>query len=154
MNKNEGPRQGNQLVPPMRQWILIAVVILAAAAVPYFLNSNRAEFEEVTMPDIVSAIEAGDVETLTVRGDLLVANMTDGTSLSARKESNISTVEALQILGASPESLKTLPIVVKNPNASAGSILGSVFLFLPLLFLGFLHDRCRAEAGAGGCLAI
>jgi cell division protease FtsH len=150
MNKNEGPRQGNQLVPPMRQWILIAVIILAAAAVPYFLNSNRTEFEEVTMPDIVSAIEAGDVETLTVRGDLLVANMTDGTSLSARKESNISTVEALQILGASPESLKTLPIVVKNPNASVGSIFGSLLLFAPLLLLGFLFFRFSRQMQGGG----
>ncbi len=152
MNNNEGPRQGNQLVPPMRQWILIAVIILAAAAVPYFLNSNRTEFEEVTMPDIVSAIEAGDVETLTVRGDLLVANKTDGTSLSARKESNISTVEALQILGASPESLKTLPIVVKNPNASAGSIFGSLLLFAPLLLLGFLFFRFSRQMQGGGGL--
>jgi hypothetical protein len=99
-NKIPEPR-----VPPLKQCVVIALFILAGAALPYLLGGgDQTDLEEATLPDIVSAIEAGELEALTVRGDLLVATKTDGGQLSAHKESNISTIEALQLLGASPEA--------------------------------------------------
>ncbi|UCC86415.1 MAG: ATP-dependent zinc metalloprotease FtsH, partial [Anaerolineales bacterium] len=95
------------------------------------------------------AVEAGEVETLTVRGDLLVATSSDGSSLGARKESNISAVEALQILGASPEALKDLPIVVKDPNVGFGGFLRLFFGLAPILVIGYVIFRMSRQMQGG-----
>ncbi|MDX1520952.1 MAG: ATP-dependent zinc metalloprotease FtsH [Anaerolineae bacterium] len=111
---------------------------------------NRAPAtENVSLPTIVRAIEAGQVETLIVRGDSLVATKFDGTSLDSRKESNISTVEALQILGASPEALKTLPIKVENPSFGFGNFISLLLTFVPILFVGYIFFRFFRQMQSG-----
>ena len=129
------------------------VINLAIGAYLIFSLFNRAAgVQEVSLPDIVSAIEAGEVETLVVRGDSLLATKFDGTLLDSRKESNISTVEALQILGASPEALKTLPIKVENPSFGFGNLFALVLTFAPLLLIGFLLFRFARQMQGGGLL--
>lgn len=112
---------------------------------------NRAPAaQDVSLPTIVSAIEAGQVETLIVRGDALVATKFDGASLGSRKESNISAVEALQILGASPEALKTLPLKVEDASFSFGSLFGLLLTLGPLLFVGYIFFRFLRPMQSGG----
>jgi cell division protease FtsH len=105
--------------------------------------------ENVSLPAIVSAIEAGQVETLIVQGDDLVATKFDGTSLGSRKESNISTLEALQILGASPEVLETLPIKVEDPSFGFDNLFSILLTLLPLLFVGFIFFRFLRQMQSG-----
>jgi hypothetical protein len=117
---------------------IIGIVIMLAIVVSFILPlfSRARATENVTLPTIVSAIEAGQVESLIVRGDALVATKLDGVSLSSRKESNISTVEALQILGASPEALKTLPISCSLSATLSSGLFGkckAVAIFLDAL---------------------
>ena len=127
------------------------LAISAYLFLPLFNRTPTAQ--DVSLPTIVSAIEAGQVETLIVRGDALVATKFDGTSLGSRKESNISAVEALQILGASPEALKTLPLQVENPSFSFGNLFGLFLTFGPLLFVGYIFFRfLRQMQGSGGML--
>jgi cell division protease FtsH len=145
------PQRPEQRSSPLRRSIISGLIILVIAA--YFiisLFSRTPTTESVSLPTIVSAIEAGQVETLIVRGDALVATKFDGTSLSSRKESNISTVEALQILGASPAALKTLPIKIENPSFSFGSLFGLLFTFVPFLFIGYFFFRFMRQMQGGG----
>jgi cell division protease FtsH len=131
------------------------MVVINLAIGTYFIFSlfNRAPaVQDVSLPNIVTAIEAGEVETLIVRGDSLVATKFDGTSLGSRKESNISTIEALQILGASPEALKTLPIKVENPNPGFGNLFGILLTFAPLLLVGYIIFRVSRQMQGGGLL--
>jgi len=133
--------------------IVLAVIILATGSFFLLPLFNRAAaVQDVSLPDIVSAIEAGEVETLMVRGDSLLATKFDGTSLGSRKESNISTVEALQILGASPEALKTLPIKVENPSFGLGNLFGLLLTFVPFLFFGYIIFRFVRQMQGGGLL--
>ena len=150
MNPNNRPEQNNQQMPSLRNLIGIAAVILAIVVPLVILNQGRQNVEESSLADIVSAAEAGEIESLTVQGDLLIATKTDGTSLSARKESNISAVEALQLLGASPETLKETPIVVRNPSTGAGSMFGILLTFAPILLIGFLMFRVMRQMQGGG----
>jgi cell division protease FtsH len=95
------------------------------------------------LPDIVSAVAAGEVKNLTIRGDLLIATKTDGTKISARKESNVSAVETLRLLGAPVEALSKLPLVVEEPMSTMNplSIL-SVLAFVGLIvFMLFRNSR-------------
>ena len=150
MTPPNSPQRQEQHSSPLRRSIISGLIILVIAA--YFiisLFSRAPTMENVSLPTIVSAIEAGQVETLIVQGDDLVATKFDGTSLSSRKESNISTVEALQILGASPEALKTLPIKVENPSFSFGNLFGLLLTFVPLLFVGYFFFRFMRQLQGG-----
>ena len=91
MNGENSPRGKEQQSLPVRQIILMALIFLAVAVLPLFVNRDRANIQDVSLPEIVGVIEAGELKTLIVRGDQLVATKTDGSRLSARKESNIST---------------------------------------------------------------
>jgi ATP-dependent Zn protease len=129
------------------------MIMLVIGSYLFFPLFNRAPtVQDVSLPTIVSAIEAGQVETLIVRGDVLVATKFDGTSLSSRKESNISTVEALQILGASPEALKTLPIKVENPSVSIGNLFSLFLTVVPFLFIGYVLFQFSRQMSGGGLL--
>jgi len=153
MNRNNSPDQNERQISPMRNWLGIALLILAVVVPLVILGSRQIDGQEASLPDIASAIEAGEVEELTVAGDLLVATKTDGTSLSARKESTISAVESLQLFGVSPASIETLPILVRNPNSGPGSILGILLTFAPILLIGFLMFRfMRSMQGGGGLM--
>jgi cell division protease FtsH len=150
MNNENGSQEKKQQVPPLKGWMIIAVAVLALTAIPVLMGFGQSTFEEVSLLEIVNAIEAGEVETLTIRGDLLVAATVDGSTLGARKESSISAVEALQILGTSPEALKILPIVVKNPEAGFGSFLRVLLGFAPIIFIGYVIFRMSRQLQGGG----
>ncbi len=152
MNPKNDPQQKEkeQSASPLRQAIIIAVIILVIGSLFFFLNNGGGPVQESSLPEIVSAIETGQVKTLTVRGDFLIAETTDGINLGARKESNISTVEALSLLGASPEALKTLPIVVKDPGTGLATIFGLLLTFAPLLLIGYLFFRLSRQMQGGG----
>ena len=51
-----------------------------------------------------------------MRGDVLTATKTDGSKITARKESNLSALETLKLFGAPAEALTNLPIVVEDPS--------------------------------------
>jgi cell division protease FtsH len=148
--ENDTREKKGQRIPSLKSSLIIAIIVLGTLAffIPR-LNSGPT-VEEASLPDIVSAVEAGEIETLTVRGDALIATKTDGTNLSARKESNISTVEALQILGASPETLKTLPIVIEDPASGSVRAFSILISILPFLIIGFIFFRVFRQAQGGG----
>jgi len=151
MNPENKPQGHERQTPQLGRSIVLIAIILAVGALVFTMSANRMPVEMATLPDIVAAIEAGEVETLTVRGDSLVATKTDGSSLGAQKEPNISTVEALQILGVSSDSLKILPIVVENPDGGFSRILGLLVTFAPLLLFGYIFFRVSQMArGDGG----
>ncbi len=147
MNPGNRPQGQEQQSSPLMRSVLLLVIILAVGALLFSLNGNSASVETVPLPEIIGAIESGEVDTLTVQGDLLVVAKTDGSTLGARKEPNISAVEALQILGVSPEALKTLPIVVEDPDSGFSRIFGVLLTLAPLLFFGYIFFRISRLAG-------
>ncbi len=150
MNPKDSPQENNRQIM-MNRPIIFAVILLAIGIYFYSINTQSANVEDAQLPQIVAAIEAGEIQTLTVRGDELVATRADGTSLGARKEANISTVEALQIMGISDENLRNLPIEVEAPSVGAGAIFGMLLTFAPILFIGYILFRLfRQMPGNGG----
>jgi cell division protease FtsH len=105
------------------------------------------------LPQIVKAITAGEVKTLTVRGDWLIATKMDGSTLSARKESTLSALETLQLLGAPAEALTHLPLLVEEEEVKAASKptdlildLTIFIIFISIILLPFLLFRRSQQA--------
>ncbi|HXW00577.1 MAG TPA: AAA family ATPase, partial [Anaerolineae bacterium] len=105
--------------------------------------------EGVSLPQIVQALEEGEVKRLNVRGDYITATKFDGSRINARKESNISAIESLQLLGTTPESLKGVPIVVSEPRAGVDGFLGLLMVILPFAFIGYLIYRFSKQTQEG-----
>jgi cell division protease FtsH len=148
--KNLLPKQMRES-KPSAWWLLVVVAIAVVGLIITATTRDAPEVEAGSMPDMVEAIEAGEVESLTLRGNVLVAAKFDGTYLRASKESNISTVEALQIMGVSPETLKTLPIVVADASPGMSILLPAMIFLIPTLLFGvfFLRAAQKGE-GQGG----
>lgn len=150
MPAHNNPQKQEKHSPLLGRPIIAVVILLAIGAYMFLpLYSRVPATENVSLPTIIGAIEAGQVKTLIVQGDTLIATKFDGVSLSSRKESTISAIEALQILGASPETLKTLPIKVEDPSFSFGTLFSLLLTFLPLLFVGFIFFRFFRQMQGG-----
>ncbi len=74
MTPPNNPQRQEQHSSPLSRLIISMMIVLAMGAYFFLSLFTRAPaMENVSLPTIVSAIEAGQVETLIVRGDVLVA---------------------------------------------------------------------------------
>ena len=153
MNPKDSPK--DRQFPMINRPMIIFLIVLAVAAYFFTFTSRNTNVEDASFPEIVAVIEAGEVQTLTVQGDNLIVTKEDGSQLRARKESNISTVEALQIMGVSEEALRKLPIEVREPSLGAGAIFSILLTFGPILFIGYILFRMfRQMPGGGGSFGL
>jgi cell division protease FtsH len=122
-------------MPPLSQWWVVAAAIIIGAAILAFAISRNQEVkpESASLPQIASAVEEGEVKTLTVQGNLLVATKTNGAQITAYKEPSLSAFETLKMLGVPEKQLQDLPIVVQQPGGGF-----SFSSLLPWLLLGFM----------------
>jgi cell division protease FtsH len=97
--------------------------------------------QAISLGQLARTIEAGQVKSLVVRGDLLVATKLDGTQIRALKEHSLSAVDALQFFGLPVETLQALPLMVEE-SRSASFTPGQMWLMLTILaFIGYLLAR-------------
>ena len=147
MPRNNSPKRKIWQFPTLQQSLLIATIILSLATLYYWLHQS-VEPEVASLPQIVSALTAGKIKSLTVRDDLLIATMDNGTNLSARKESSISAVETLQLFGLPAEAIADLPVVVEEPRVETNPrgllltlTLATLFSYLILRYSPQLQGR-------------
>jgi len=154
-NPDNHPKQEKRRLPTLQQWLMIGALILGLG----FLLNIYLSHQKTTSPSIsqtasllkiVEALEAGEVKLLTVRNDdLLIATKTDGTGISARKESSVSAIETLKLLGASPETLANLPIVVEEPRTEINPI-GLLLTLAVFGLIGYLIYRNSKQGHGSG----
>jgi cell division protease FtsH len=114
-----------------------------------FLTGRQEQFEDTSLPELASAVEAGEVKSLVIQGDYLIAVRSSGTSLRARKETNASAFETLQWLGVSEEALKTTPMAIQNRAMVAGGVLALLLTFGPLVVAGYFLFRFSSRMRGG-----
>ncbi|MCB0208943.1 MAG: ATP-dependent zinc metalloprotease FtsH [Anaerolineae bacterium] len=106
--------------------------------------------EPSTLPALATMIEDNAIKSLTIRGDLITAETVDGKRLSARKESSVSAFESFQLLGISPETLKSIPSVVEDSRGGSASYLGLIITMIPLILIGFFVVMAVRQVQRGG----
>lgn len=177
MQPNNNRKPTRQQQKKFSRWLITATILVSTGLLLYFFTANRDESvtaaasplsafsnltssneteepvepKAVTLPELVTAIEAGEIKELSVRGDLLVATQTDNSQLTARKESNLSALETLQILGASKPALADLAIVVEEPvRATTTNGAGMWFVLAFVILVGFfLYRSARHNQSSG-----
>ncbi len=160
MNPNNHSKDKKERLPAPLWGIIVVVVLLGLVLFIYGtlspknhpINPQDSAPPVASLPQIVRAIAAGEVQTLTVQGNLLIATKKDGTHISARKEANISAVETLRLLGIPPEALANLPIVVaEEENLNSNSFNSTIVLITitMVILFSFLLFRRSQQAQVG-----
>lgn len=99
-----------------RGLIILVVVVIGFIAVNFaFSGGFGLPGNEISLDELAQRITEGDVKTITVNNnDTLSIELKDGTTASSRKEPMISVYETFQILGVSPEELRSVEVKVEG----------------------------------------
>ncbi|MBC8447661.1 MAG: cell division protein FtsH, partial [Chloroflexi bacterium] len=130
---------------------MIYLLLLIALGAFLFSSFFRSQEDTPIIPldQVVAGINSDKVERITVRGDELYIERTDGSAVLSRKEPNATVLETLLHLGVSQEALGGVEIEFALPSRweSWGPILAT---FLPLVFVAvFFIFLLRQAQGAG-----
>ncbi len=153
MSSENSSKRKPRRFPFYSPWLAALVIIGLIAAIYYFANRNQAPAEtqsgSTSLSQIVTAISANEIKSLTIRGDTITVTKIDGTKISARKEANVSAIETLRLLGAPPEKLNSLPMAVEEPTTQVNplSIVGILGIVILLVFLLFRNSRQPQGSG-------
>ena len=156
-NKLSNLKEVGKKVPvgPGNFWNNIAstVLILVMITIAYtFVADTKTTPEELSISEIATQVQKGEVREIVVRGSTLEVAYVDDTRNKgeAKKESDAAITETLINLGVTPEQISSVKIDVQNPTGFAywaGNL--APFLF-PLLFLGLvIWFFSRSVKGAG-----
>ena len=108
--------------------------------------------KDISLLQLAQAIEAGEIKSLVVRGDLLIATKTNDAQVSAVKEYGMSAIDTLQFFDVTTKTLKILPLVIEDAESS-GYNSPQIWLTLTIMaFIGFLcvrYPRLWQENGLG-----
>ena len=135
------------------KYILIVFVSLMvlAALISLFEAPDKTA---VPLSEAVNKINLGEVESITVKEDMLDIKLVSGELLEAKKETAVSAFETLLNLGAEQDKLSAVEIEVKDANGLT-VILSSVLpIVLPFLFILFIFWFMFSRAQQGSMQAL
>jgi len=118
----------------MRNSFIYLLIGIAVIAILFTMFGNVGESREIRLDEAMAMARHGDLEAIEVNGDRLTVLTTRGETFTARKEPEMSIVEALDRFGVDLVSV-TAGIEVKG-SSGLGSIFGMLLNFLPLIFFG------------------
>jgi len=155
MKKNlKLPRVGNQKKGPKKnsiyQSLFRAVVIIFSLTLIFsFLYQNQEAPEQISITDLAKKIEAREVSSVIVNGDMLAITLYDGRTMESQKEGEVGITETLNNYGVSPEALSSLSLQVKDESGFAFWARILIPTLLPLLIIGFLFWTLMKQARGG-----
>jgi cell division protease FtsH len=125
--------------------LVYVFIFLAAVVLIFGLIPTNGSLEEMPLSQLVTAINAGKVQSITVEENEMEVTYTDGQVFASRKESDTQLAEALLGLGAGEAELAAVDIQVEPPSPWGDWVvaLGS---FLPFIFLGVLFFFLMRQA--------
>ncbi len=155
MNSEHPSKSNKWRMALLSPWTIVIILLLLNFGGFLYLYSKGEQKDSspnitpqaAALQYIVRAIQAGQVKSLRVQGDLLIATKTDKTVLMARKEEGVSAVQTLQLLGVPPETLTNLPLEVEEPRAEFSFGSGLLYLGLPILILYLIFRGTRQAQG-------
>lgn len=154
-SKNKGPIPGlSGKLPPAGQLfsnILTAVLVFLIIATIYSaVVKSDTKVEVVSVSKIAQDINVGTVKTVTVSGSDINVGYTDGSSKTAKKETEAALSQTLVNYGVSKDALAKVDLQVKNEGGFMYWVVTLLPFLAPLvLILFFFWILSRQAKGAG-----
>jgi len=135
------------------KYILIVFVslLVLAAFVSLFQSPEKTV---VPLSELVSKINAGEVENITVKEDVLEVKIAGGKLLETKKEANISAFETLVNLGADRNKLSAIQVEVKDAGGFVIFLKSVLPIILPFLLILFIFWFMFSKAQQGSMQAL
>ncbi|MFY9462540.1 MAG: ATP-dependent zinc metalloprotease FtsH, partial [Candidatus Sungiibacteriota bacterium] len=118
--------------------IIYALLILVLISGVYaLLAGSFQEKKEISLSELVTGINAGNIQKITIQENNLDITFKDGTLVTSRKEVGVGLIELLKDYNVDQEKLKGVTIEVKGVGGF-GFWAGAIIPFLaPILLIGF-----------------
>ena len=121
-----------------RNAFVYLLIIVAAAALFINIYQPGEAPEEISLSDLASAVQRGNVESITVRSDeVRVTLKENGATVMTRREPDVPLTETLAGLGVESDQLAAVTVKYDPPGNTANWVSLAVNL-LPLIFVGAL----------------
>lgn len=118
------------------------------------LSDSTAAADKIALSDLVHDVGMGQVISITVKGDDLIAVYRDATSKKAQKESDSSVTETFTNYGLTPEKLNAVKINVEGPSGFAFWLAQLAPFLAPLLFIALIIWFLTRQAKGTGMQAF
>lgn len=133
-----------------KNFFLVVFILFSLAIVASVAYEEQRMESAVDISSLAGRIKAGEVETLTVKGDTLEAILRDGEQmLTSQKEQAVSITETLTNLGVTAEELNTIELKIQGESSLRYWMSILIPTLLPLLIIGFLFWLLMGQAKGG-----
>jgi cell division protease FtsH len=124
--------------------VYVLILVIAGALILGVLPMNH-RLNEISLTQLVTDINSGNVKSITVQDTQLEVTFTSGEIAGSRKEQNVDLTETLLGLGVTRQALDQVDLTVQPPSPWSEwlAILGS---FLPFIFLAVLFIFLMRQA--------
>lgn len=120
------------------------MILLVLAALYSAFSGSFKSVPNITLSDLVSKINDGQVSSITISDSDLSIKLKDGTMFASKKESEAALTETLKNYGVATDKLSQVAISVENPSGFLYWLGVSLPFILPfLLIVGFFWLTAR-----------
>jgi cell division protease FtsH len=153
------PKQPSPKKAPKRSllsYLLSSILIFAILIGLYSALSDigGTKIETVALSEVARLVDTGQVKTITVDGQELSVEKTDGTKLKSKKEADAGIVETLGSYNVAPEKLKAVDISVASQSGLLFFLVNILPILLPILVIGFFFWMLTRQSKQGGMQAF
>lgn len=129
---------------------VIGVLILFFVISIYSLISGGKSKESISISELARAVEAGEVQSITVGSTGVEATFADGSIKISNKEESASLAETLAAYGVTPEELSQIDVTIDQSGGFFYWLLNLSPILFPILFIAvFVWMMSRQIKGAG-----
>lgn len=110
--------------------------------------------EVVALSQVARFVQAGEIKTITVNGQDLSIEKTDGTKIKSKKEESTGLVETLGAYGVENTKISAVDITVASPSGFTFFLLNILPFLLPVIVIGFFFWMLTRQAKGAGMQAF
>ncbi len=127
----------------------VIFILLALLLVSSFIYEAREKPATVNITELAQKITAGEVAKITVAGENLQIELTNGEKLTSKKEVETGLTETLVNYGVTPEQLKSVGIETKEQSGASFWMSIIIPALLPLILIGAIFWFLIRQARTG-----
>jgi cell division protease FtsH len=136
--------------PSIPVWIWIAGAAAIIFGLLFWSNGQFSRADQVGLQEVMTAIENGEVKSVTLTGDRLEVEMSNGTTVVTIKHSRDSLTDLFEYYGITQEQLENVALQV-NDQSLWNSLFSILITIGPILLLIWIFSRgFRQMQGGGG----
>ena len=151
---SEGPKMPPKSPNLSRQIGMAIFIFMLISAAYIVISSSVKEKKEVSLSELAKNVSSGTVKTIEVSGDKLTVHLTDGSTLTSKKEVEASLSETLKNYGVPSDKVAATDITVLSDTGFGYWMLNIVPIVLPIVVVIFFFWFLTRQAKGSGMQAF